>query len=337
MSNDETVLVVGGAGYVGSHTCKALAAAGYKPVVYDNLSRGHEALVKWGPFIKGDLFDTDRLAETISQNGIKTVFHFAAFAYVGESVVDPAQYYRNNVGGTISLLDAMLTSGADAIVFSSTCATYGTPQVVPITEDHPQNPINPYGHSKLMVERILTDYRAAYGMTAAMLRYFNAAGADSDGDVGEAHENETHLIPLAIRAAMQPDKPLRIFGTDYDTPDGTAVRDYIHVADLAEAHIAALEAIRAGSGPLALNLGTGNGVSVREIVDMVADVSGVAVNFEYADRREGDPPILVADAGLAHRTLNWTPRHSSVEEVVRSAWNWHQKNGFGQHIVLTNA
>lgn len=326
MSESEKILVVGGAGYVGSHACKALAAAGHAPVVYDNLSRGHSAFVKWGPLVKGDLSDTDLLSRTISENRITAVFHFAAFANVGESVADPALYYRNNVSGTISLLEAMRATGVDTLVFSSTCATYGTPRKVPIAEDHPQDPINPYGQSKLMVEKILADYGAVYGTTTAVLRYFNAAGADFDSEIGEAHENESHLIPLAIRAATRADAPLRIFGDDYETRDGTAVRDYVHVNDLADAHIAALQSMRRDGASLTLNLGTGDGVSVREVVDTVAEIIGAPVAFDYAARRVGDPPVLVADATKARSLLNWTPQYSGIEDIVRSAWHWHAKS-----------
>lgn len=318
----DTVLVTGGAGYVGSHACKALAAAGYRPVVYDSLERGHRWAVKWGPLEQGDLLDADALKRALARHKPAAVMHFAAYAFVGESVSAPGLYYRNNVMGTLSLLEAMREAGIGTIVFSSTCATYGVPQTPLLAEDHPQAPINPYGATKLMVERILADYRAAYGLRYAALRYFNAAGADPDGEIGEVHDPETHLIPLALKAARGTGDPLTIFGDDYDTKDGTCIRDYIHVGDLADAHIRALERLLGHDETIALNLGTGTGVSVRRLVEAVERVTGRAVPHSYGPRRAGDPPVLVAATGKAKATLGWEPRQSDIETIIRNADAW---------------
>jgi UDP-arabinose 4-epimerase len=319
-----TVLVTGGAGYIGSHACKALANAGYTPVVYDSLVYGHEWAVKWGPFERGDILDAARLAEVFGKHRPSAVMHFAAFAYVGESVTDPAKYYRNNVVGTLNLLDAMRTAGVDKLVFSSTCATYGSPAETPIREDMPQAPINPYGASKLMIERVLADYAAAYGLKSVALRYFNAAGADPDGEVGEDHEPETHLIPLALAAAGMGPK-LILHGDDYETPDGTCIRDYVHVSDIAEAHVLALKALEAGSALRpAYNLGGGAGASVAEVIAAAARVTGRPVPFTVGPRRPGDPPVLVADASLAAADLGWRPRHD-LEQMLATAWGWTQR------------
>lgn len=318
----DTVLVTGGAGYVGSHACKALAAAGYRPVVYDSLERGHRWAVKWGPLEQGDLLDADALKRALARHKPAAVMHFAAYAFVGESVSAPGLYYRNNVMGTLSLLEAMREAGIGTIVFSSTCATYGVPQTPLLAEDHPQAPINPYGATKLMVERILADYRAAYGLRYAALRYFNAAGADPDGEIGEVHDPETHLIPLALKAARGTGDPLTIFGDDYDTEDGTCIRDYIHVGDLADAHIRALERLLGHDETIALNLGTGTGVSVRRLVEAVERVTGRAVPHSYGPRRAGDPPVLVAATGKAKATLGWEPRQSDIETIIRNADAW---------------
>ena len=320
----ETVLVTGGAGYIGSHACKVLSRAGYRPVVFDNLSRGHRAAVRWGPLIEGDLAGRDKLTAALRHYGVAYVMHFAAFAYVGESVTDPALYYANNLGGTLSLLEAMREAGVDKIVFSSTCATYGIPAEVPIRENSPQLPVNPYGETKLAIERALHWYGEAYGLRSISLRYFNAAGADPEGEIGERHEPETHLVPLVLEAALGRRRQIDIYGTDYQTPDGTAIRDYIHVQDLAEAHLRALEHLGAGRHSVALNLGTGRGRSVREVIRAVESVSGKAVPCRETARRPGDPPILVADPRFAAELLGWRARISDLDTIVRTALVWHQ-------------
>ena len=320
-----SVLVTGGAGYIGSHACKTLARAGYNPVTYDNLVYGHKEAVKWGPFEQGELEDRERLNRVIKQYNTTAIMHFAAYAYVGESVVDPAKYYRNNVLGSLSLIEAAREFNIDKFIFSSTCATYGTPDEVPISERETQKPINPYGHSKLMIEQMLKDYDHAYGQRFVALRYFNAAGADFEGETGESHEPETHLIPLVILAAMGQKPPVQIFGTDYKTSDGTAIRDYIHVDDLANAHVLALKYLEQGNKSIAMNLGTGVGLTVRAIIDSVHRVSGKEVPFTTGPRRAGDPQELVADPTLARETLGWEPEHTDIDSIVRSAWNWHNR------------
>jgi UDP-arabinose 4-epimerase len=321
----QAILVTGGAGYVGSHACKALAKAGYLPVVYDNLSRGHRAAVRWGPLIEGDLGDAARLVAALRGHHVSAVMHFAAFAYVGESVGDPELYYRNNVGGTLALLAAMREAAIDRIVFSSTCAIYGVPDRLPIGEATAKAPLNPYGETKLAIERALHWYGQAYGLRFAALRYFNAAGADPEGDIGEDHEPETHLIPRALRAALGTGEPVDIYGTDYPTPDGTAIRDYIHVADLAEAHVCALRHLAAGGDNAALNLGTGKGHSVHEIVAAVERIGGRPVPRREAPRRPGDPPELVADPGLACTRLGWQPHHSDLDTIIGTALAWEER------------
>jgi UDP-arabinose 4-epimerase len=318
----ESVLVTGGAGYVGSHACKALARAGYRPVVFDNLTRGHRAAVRWGPLVEGDIADRARLVAAIAQYRVSAVMHFAAFAYVGESVADPALYYRNNLVGSLALLEAMRETGLDRIVFSSTCATYGIPEVVPIPESARQSPVNPYGESKLAIERALHWYRV-YGLRSVSLRYFNAAGADRDGEIGETHDPETHLIPLVLEAALGRRPFVEIYGADYPTPDGTAIRDYIHVEDLAAAHVAALEYLSAGGDAVALNLGTGRGHSVRAVIAAAERVGGRTVPHRTAPRRPGDPPVLVADARLAAERLGWHPRCSDLDTIITTALAWH--------------
>ena len=318
------VLVTGGAGYIGAHTSKLLAASGYEPVCYDNLSTGHADFVKWGPLEIGDLHDLEKLTRVISSYQPIAVIHFAACAYVGESVVKPLKYYRNNVGGTLSLLEAMRLSGLENIVFSSTCATYGTPTAKLLSENCPQVPINPYGHSKLLIEQILRDLSARVGLNHISLRYFNAAGADKEGEIGEKHDPEPHLIPLAIRSAIS-GPALKIFGTDFPTPDGTAVRDYIHVEDLGRAHILALEYLLAGGTSDFVNLGTGTGNSVREIETCLQRL-GVPVNSTDGPRRAGDPAFLVADATKAKQILEWQANYTEIEEILRTAINWHKKN-----------
>lgn len=318
------VLVTGGAGYIGSHACKALATAGYTPVVYDSLCRGNAWSVKWGPLEVGDLADGDRLRDVLREYRPLGVIHFAAFAYVGESVQQPLMYYRNNVGGTVSLLRAMSAEGIHRLVFSSTCATYGTPATNPIREDMLQNPINPYGHSKLMVEQILRDCTKDGYLSAVALRYFNAAGADADGEIGEAHEPETHLIPLALRAAMGKTSSLTVFGSEHPTPDGTCVRDYIHVTDLANAHVKAFVHTAKHKGFSAFNLGTGTGISIMEVIKAAREVTGRDVPFSVGPRRAGDPAALVADPTFAHKTLGWRAQHSDLVNILQTAWNWMQ-------------
>ncbi|MGH7037686.1 MAG: UDP-glucose 4-epimerase GalE [Stellaceae bacterium] len=319
-----SVLVTGGAGYVGSHACKALAGAGYLPVAYDNLSRGHREAVRWGPLIEGDTADRTRLLAAIKQHQIGAVLHFAAFAYVGESVADPALYYRNNLVGSLALIEAMRESGVTKIVFSSTCATYGVPDAVPIPESARQAPINPYGETKLAVERALHWY-AAHGLRSVSLRYFNAAGADPAGEIGERHDPETHLIPLVLEAALGRRAVVEVYGTDYPTPDGTAIRDYVHVADLAAAHVLALDHLTAGGESLMLNLGTGSGHSVRAVIAAAERISGRRVPYRAAPRRPGDPPVLVADARLATERLGWRPSASDLDTIIGTALAWHRR------------
>jgi UDP-arabinose 4-epimerase len=323
--NSKTVLVTGGAGYVGSHACKALAAHGFLPVTYDNLSYGHEDSVRWGPLERGDIGDRSRLDQAIAKHRPCAIMHFAAFIAVGESVTDPGRYYRNNVAGSLNLLEAARDHAIRAFVFSSTAAVYGIPEVVPIPESTAKRPISPYGHSKWMVECMLRDFGAAHGLQSTALRYFNAAGADPDGETGERHEPETHLIPLALDAVAGNGRPLTVFGEDYATADGTCMRDYIHVADLAEAHVAALEALLGGAQGNAYNLGTGQGFTVRQVLDAIAQVTGRPVPHSTGPRRAGDPAALVADPSAANRALGWQPRMSDLQSIVATAWAWHQK------------
>jgi UDP-arabinose 4-epimerase len=319
---NQTVIVTGGAGYVGSHTAKALSRAGYTPVTVDNLGRGFATAVKWGPLEQGDILDRGFLDGVLARHKPAAVLHFAAFAYVGESVTDPGLYYRNNVVGSLTLLEAMRDAGIQRLVFSSTCATYGNPVRLPLVEDHPQAPINPYGASKLMVERLLADFGPAHGLRSVALRYFNACGADPDGELGENHDPETHLIPLAIAAALGRGPNLKIFGTDYPTADGTCIRDYIHVTDLAAAHVAALRYLEGGGASTACNLGTGAGFSVRAILREVERVAGRPVPADEGPRRAGDPPELIADPSHARALLNWTPRVSAIGDVIQTAYAW---------------
>jgi len=321
----EAVLVTGGAGYIGSHACKALAAAGYLPVTYDNLSRGHRHAVRWGPLVEADIADRAAVATALRMHRITSVMHFAAFAYVGESGTDPALYYRNNVSGTLALLDAMREVEVNRIVFSSTCATYGLPDSVPIRETMAQVPVNPYGETKLAIERVLRWYGPAYGLRSVALRYFNAAGCDRGGEIGEEHDPETHLIPLVLRAALGTAPPVQIFGTDYPTPDGTAIRDYIHVDDLAAAHVQALQYLAAGGDSTALNLATGNGYSVRQIIAAAAKAVGHAVPHREAPRRPGDPPALIADPRLAAEVLGWQAGCSDLDTIIQSALAWERR------------
>jgi UDP-glucose-4-epimerase GalE len=317
------ILIVGGAGYIGSHTAKRVALAGGDPVVFDNLVCGHEWAVRWGPLVRGDLADAALVKRVLLEHRITSVIHLAAYADAGESAVHPRKYFRNNVVSTLHLLDAMVDTGVSDIVFSSTCATYGEPREVPIAEGHPQHPVNPYGETKLAVEKILHWYGAAYGIRFAALRYFNAAGADPDGELGEVHDPETHLIPLAIDAALGRGGVLPLCGTDYPTPDGTAVRDYVHVSDLAEAHWSALEHLRRSGESTCLNLGTGRGHSVREVVASVERIGGRKVPVRETDRRPGDPPVLVADVHEAARVLGWRPRYPELDTIVGHALRWH--------------
>lgn len=313
------ILVTGGAGYIGSHTAKLLRLEGFEPVTYDNLTTGNRSSVRWGPFIEGDVLDTAHLIEVVERYEPDAVIHFAASAYVGESVADPAKYYHNNVGGTLSLLDACRRTGLGRVIFSSSCATYGVPAVLPIDEATRQEPINPYGRTKLIAEHMLSDYAGAFGLAYVALRYFNACGADPEGDLGEWHDPETHLIPRALMAAAGRIDKLDVFGDDYDTADGTCVRDYIHVADLAQAHVSAYRHLAAGGANLALNLGSGRGFSIREVLSAIGDVTGRDVPVAIRPRRAGDPPILYADATLAREVLGFSPRYSDLKTIVRTA------------------
>ena len=323
--SSSNVLVTGGAGYVGAHACKALARAGYVPVVYDNLSTGHEAFVCWGPLIKADIRDHATLREVMLSHDISAVLHFAACAYVGELVINPQKYYDNNVSGTLSLLRAMLDADVSTIVFSSSCAIYGEPEQVPITEAAAKQPVNPYGASKLMIERVLSDYTRAYGLQTIALRYFNAAGADPDGEVGELRDPETHLIPRAMMAIQGHLSDFAVFGSDYPTPDGTAIRDYIHVSDLAEAHVAALRGLQSGRPNGAYNLGTGIGYSVKQVLEAIAAETGESLRTPMGLRREGDPAELIADASLGRRELDWSPHLSDLKTIVHTSWAWHRR------------
>ena len=317
------ILVTGGAGYIGSHTAKALARAGHDPVVLDNLGHGHRSAVRWGPLIEMDLADRDGLRAVFQKHRFEAVIHFAAFIAVGESMRAPDDYFRNNFVNTMNLLDAMREQGVGRIVFSSTAAVYGNPQQPLITEDHPTLPLNPYGESKRMVERLLDWYGKAYGLQWTALRYFNASGADPDGETGEMHHPETHLIPLAVAAAHGDAPELQVFGNDYDTSDGTAIRDYIHVTDLAAAHVKALERLSRGGENCALNLGTGRGHTVQEVITAVERAGGRKVPARICPRRAGDAPVLVADASRAYRELGWSPSHSSLDQIVKTAWRWY--------------
>jgi len=318
------VLVTGGAGYIGSHACKALAHAGYRPVTLDNLVGGHREAVKWGPLEVADVTDAAAIASIAERYDFGAVLHFAAHLAVGESVADPGKYYRNNVGGTLALLSVMAKRKIPHLVFSSTAAVYGIPDKMPIEEDAPLAPINPYGWSKMVSEQAIADHAAAHGMTFAALRYFNACGADPEGETGEAHDPETHLVPLALDAVAG-GPPLTLFGEDYPTADGTCIRDYIHVSDLAAAHVAALRYLESGGESQRLNLGTGEGLSVRQILQSVERVIGRAVPHNVGPRRPGDPPELVAAAGHARELLCWEPAMSDCDTIVETAWRWHQR------------
>jgi UDP-glucose 4-epimerase len=327
------VLVVGGAGYIGSHAAKALAKAGRRVVVYDNLSNGHRNAVRWGTLVEGELHDEALLARTIAEHHVVSVMHFAAWLLVGESVNDPAGYYHNNVEGTLALLRTMAAEKVQHLVFSSTAAVFGNPLRTPIDEEHPTAPINPYGETKLAVERALPHFERAYGLRAVVLRYFNAAGADPDGEIGEDHAPETHLVPRAIEAACG-GRPLYVFGDDYPTPDGTCLRDYIHVSDLASAHLLALEHLEQGGASKTYNLGNGRPFSVRDVIGAVERACGRPVNQVAAPRREGDPAVLFASSQRIQDELGWRPRFTDPEEIVASAWRWHQAHpaGFGERV-----
>lgn len=322
------VLVTGGAGYVGSHAAKFLAESGHEVVIVDSLAEGHRAAVGKLPLVVADLIDQQQITDLLKSERIEAVMHFAAFAYVGVSVREPAKYYHNNIVGTLALLDAMREADVHKIVFSSSCATYGIPTKVPIREDHPQNPINPYGFTKLAIERALSDYAHAYGVGYAALRYFNASGAAADGTIGEDHDPETHLIPLVLQVALGQQEQAEIFGTDYPTPDGTCVRDYIHVDDLATAHLLALERLNHDSA-MKLNLGTGVGVSVQKIIDICREVTGHSIPAKACPRREGDPPELVADPTLSSETLGWEAKYKDIRETIEMAWRWHKAHPHG--------
>lgn len=319
------VLVTGGAGYVGSHAASALSVAGLVPITYDNLSRGHRDHVRFGPLEEGDILDEVRLVEVMNEYRPAAVMHFAALAYVGESVEAPLDYYRNNFAGALTLLGAMRTCGIERFVFSSTCAVYGTPETQPMAETLPLAPINPYGRSKLMVEQALQDASAAHGLRSVSLRYFNASGAHPSGEIGERHDPETHLVPRALMAASGEIDALEVFGTDYPTPDGTAIRDYIHVCDLADAHVAALRYLENGGETTALNLGTGRGYSVREVIDAAGRVAGKLPACRFVGRRPGDPPMLVADARAARRAIGFAAKWTDLDAIIASAWSWYKK------------
>jgi UDP-glucose 4-epimerase len=318
------ILVTGGAGYIGSHCCKELSKKGFHPITIDNLVYGHKNFVRWGEFFQGDAGDPTHLKECLRHYKIDAVMHFAAYAYVGESVEDPLKYYENNLRNTIQLLHAVLENNIKYIVFSSTCATYGDPEKIPIDEDHPLNPINPYGKTKRMVEEILADYHAAYGLKYMSLRYFNAAGADPDAEVGEDHDPETHLIPIVLDVAAGKRKAIKIFGTDYGTPDGTCIRDYIHVTDLAQAHILALQRLTGGADSSVYNLGNSQGFSVLEVIERARKITGENIAVENSDRRPGDPPVLIASNEKAVKELGWKPQYADLDDIIGTAWRWHQ-------------
>ncbi|MCL6435430.1 MAG: UDP-glucose 4-epimerase GalE [Leptolyngbyaceae cyanobacterium HOT.MB2.61] len=326
--NQSTILVTGGAGYIGSHAVLALKQAGYEVVVLDNLVYGHRELVEdvlKVELVMGDTCDRPLLDQLFATRNIAAVMHFAAYAYVGESVTEPAKYYHNNFVGSLTLLEAMLAASVKTFVFSSTCATYGVPNAVPIPENHPQNPINPYGATKLMIERVLQDFDRAYDFKSVCFRYFNAAGADPEGRLGEDHNPETHIIPLVLQTALGKRESVSIFGTDYPTPDGTCIRDYIHVADLAQAHVLGLDYLLKGGETTVFNLGNGNGFSVKEVIEAAQQITGRTIKTVECDRRPGDPPALVGSSDRARTVLGWNPQYADLHTIISHAWNWHQK------------
>jgi UDP-glucose 4-epimerase len=328
------ILVVGGAGYIGSHMMKALARAGHEPVAFDNLSTGHADAVIYGELVEGDLANRDQVADVIKQGRFDGVMHFASNIEVGESVTNPRKYYTNNVLNTLNLVHAMMDHGLNNLIFSSTAAVYGTPDYTPVDEDHPRRPINPYGHSKHIIETVLEGYRDAHGLLSTSLRYFNAAGADPDGELGERHEPESHLVPLVIQAALGQRPDIKIYGTDYDTPDGTCVRDYIHVTDLCNAHLLAMGRLIDGDKGRAYNLGNGEGFSVREVIEAVRDVSGQPFNVTETGPRPGDASVLVADASRAKAELSWSPRRDRLSQIVGDAWNFYRHRVERKHVAV---
>ena len=319
------ILVTGGAGYIGSHCCKELRRQGHQPVTIDNLVYGHAQNVKWGPFYRGNIRDDMLLDRIFSEHDIGAVMHFAAYAYVGESVQDPQKYYTNNLRDTIILLEKILHHAVPCFVFSSSCAVYGRPQSIPIKEDHPRSPVNPYGRTKHMIEQVLFDYSTAYDFRFMSLRYFNAAGADPQGQIGEDHTPETHLIPLILEVAKGRRKDLEVYGTDYDTADGSCVRDYIHVSDLATAHVSALDKLLGGAPSECINLGTGNGYSVLQVIEQASAITGEKIPYRAVGRRPGDPAVLVASNARAQTVLGWDPGLSDLKTILQTAWSWHRK------------
>ncbi|MFA5750327.1 MAG: UDP-glucose 4-epimerase GalE [Candidatus Shapirobacteria bacterium] len=319
------ILIVGGAGYIGSHINKELTKQGYQTVVFDNLSSGKKELVKWGEFFEGDLGNIESIKEVFKKYSIEAVFHFAAFKAVGESVIDPQKYYKNNVANTLNLFEVMKENGVNKFIFSSSAAVFGDPQYIPIDEKHPKNPINPYGETKLIIEHIMRDYSNAYGLKYVSLRYFNACGADLETEVGEWPGSSANLIPLVLDAAIGKREDIKVFGTDYPTPDGTCIRDYIHVTDLAMVHVLALKYLMDGNESDVFNLGNGKGFSVKEVIGMAKKVTGIDFKVTEVERRAGDPPELIADSKKAKEILKWEPQYADLEMIVVSAWKWHQK------------
>ena len=327
----KNILVLGGAGYIGSHMCKYLANNGYNPIVLDNLICGHRQAVKWGPFIEGSIGDSNLLRHVFSEHQFVAVMHFAAFCYVGESVTDPNKYYRNNVSDTLNLLKVMVEKNVNNFIFSSSCATYGEPVEIPISEQHPQNPISPYGRTKLMVEQILDDFKEAYGLEFVCLRYFNAAGADPDAEIGEDHKPETHLIPLVLQTALGQRERIEIFGDDCPTKDGTCIRDYIHINDLAQAHFLALEKLLNGQSGGKYNIGNGQGYSIKEVINVARDITGKSISSRIIGKRQGDPAILIGSSEKATNDLGWNPQFPDLHTIIKTAWEWHCSHPDGYH------